>query len=242
MAFPNIVFGSDGDQYVTGTTQTADVSTKLVLADGRAFRYALAGAVALVAGDVIQAPVPVTNHVLQTLSVAAVAGDKSVAVVLGATAATADQYKDGYLAIELGTGFGYTYQIATHAAVASAGTFTVPLRATVQVAIPTTANTVSLISNAYRSVIQAPITTLTGAVVGVAVKPAAISAYSWLQTHGPGTVTTIGTVVIGANAVSPTGTAAGACGPSGASTSTNIGRVMHVATTTNKSLIDLAID
>src|SRR5437773_6355886 len=57
--------------------------------DGRSFRYVLNGAVALVAGNVIQAPAQVANHLALT-PVAASIGDTSITVALGATAATAN--------------------------------------------------------------------------------------------------------------------------------------------------------
>src|SRR5437773_343778 len=63
---------------------------RMVTKDGRSFRYCLNGAVALVAGNVIQAAAQIPNHLALT-PVAASIGDTSITVALGATAATANQ-------------------------------------------------------------------------------------------------------------------------------------------------------
>ncbi len=235
-----IVAGGPGDQFKSQTFKAGHpLGNRMLFADGRVFRYAENAAVLLVAGDVIQSSAPVANHVLQT-PVAAAVGARSVDVVLGATAAVVDQYKDGYMNVPIGTGFGHVYTIKAHPPVASAGTFSVPLFEEVVVAIPATANSISLIANQYKGVIQSPVTTLTGPLVGVAPFALPASEFGWLQTVGPCPVTTKGTVVIGQNATLLV-TQAGSIGAGAADTSVIVGRVLNVATDTNKSLIDLHI-
>ena len=94
----NTIYGSDGDQFKTSTTQQLSFGQEMHFKDGRRFRYggALAGGTAIVVGKLYQAAIPVGDHVLQTASAAAV-GDTLVSLVLGATAVTVDQYRDGYL-------------------------------------------------------------------------------------------------------------------------------------------------
>lgn len=240
MSFPNIIFGSPGDQFVTGTTQVVEpVGSQLCLADGRKYRYALKSAAAAVAGDVQSSPASVANHDKMTPTAAAV-GAVAVTVALGATAVTADQYRDGYLAIEVGTGFGYVYAIASHAAVASAGSMVVPLREPVQVAIPATAVSTSLISSIWRLVVVAP-TTETGAIAGCAVKPIAASAFGWLQTRGIGSATCVASTVAGENLSIIT--TAGSLGPVAAGTTNVIAQAASVVVgATEKGTVYFCVD
>lgn len=262
MSFPNATPLSHGDQYKTYTYEPVPVGTVGILPDGRRFKFALAGVTALTVGKLMQAPVPIADHVLQTVAAAAVKAT-SIAMTLGATAIVADQYKDGLIAVELATntGFGYAYKIDTHPLVALSGVFTVPLAGSVgaipigatgvmiagdeavQVAIATTANSVSLIAHPCRLVVVCA-TALTAQPVGVTVGPIAAGAYGWLQTWGPAMVLTDTTVVVGAPVINSANTA-GAVMPPPTSTSAAlkpfIGRVIHVAVTTAYSLIDLQI-
>jgi phage baseplate assembly protein gpV len=141
-----VIEGSEGDQFAVHSTQSLNLGQEMRFIDGRRFRYARAGAVAVVPGKLYQAPIPVAAHVLQTAAAAAV-GARTVALTLGATATTADQYRDGYLVVDLSTntGFGYMYQIGAHPVIDASSVFNVPLRSPVQVAIATTANSISLV-------------------------------------------------------------------------------------------------
>lgn len=203
MSFANVIYGTDGDQYTVSaaaaiTQNSPQVGDQLVLQDGRAFRWGQAGAVAVVVGKLYQAAIPVTNHVLQTPT-AAVVGAKSVVIpAFGATAITANQYQNGFLTIDLvgNTGFGYAYGIDTHGPVAASGSFTVPLKSSVQVAIAATANSVSLVPNRHAGVILAVATTPTAEVAGVSVKPIAIGSFGWIQTKGVVQCLTVTPVVV----------------------------------------------
>lgn len=249
MAFPNIMFGPLQERFnMYGTTDRQGHYAGQILntEDGRQFRWAKNGAATLVAGDLLQAPARITNHISQTPATAGIIGDTSLSVTLGATAMTADQYRDGYLLIGLGTGFGYAYTLDSHGAVGSAAATGTTLQfkrgESLQVAVPTTANSVSFVQSPYVGVIQAPVTTLTAMLVGVAIKPLVANAWGWIQTKGPAAVTTSGTLIIG----NPAGyiAVAGAFGPLPTTFvadmgTQRLGTVMHVATTTNKSLVFL---
>jgi len=239
MGFPMVIYGTPGDQYAVHSAGQNNLNTMLILGDGRAFRYGSKGTTTAVAGDVQSSRALDANHILQTPSAAAAVGASSVSVTLGATAAVINLYADGYLAIELGTGFGYNYTIASHAAVASAGVLTAVLQDTVQVPIPTTANTVSFVANRCASVVVAP-TTETGTLAGVAVKPLTAGQFGYFQTKGAATVTAVGTIVNGETVAVIT--TAGAVGPAAAVTTNLVGIAMHTASATNKAVIDLSID
>jgi len=237
MSFPNIIFGTTGDQFRTTTAQEVEpVGTQLVLGDGRKFRYARKDTAAAVAGDIQSAPAAVANHTAQT-PVAAVVGDRSISTALGAST-TADQYRDGYICIELGTGFGYTYSIPTHGVIATGGA--VPINETVQVAIPATAASVSLVSSVYRTCVVAP-TTETGMIAGSAVKPIAASAYGWLQTRGMANCTVVASTVAG-ECLSII-TTAGSLGPVAAGSTVVIAvAATTVVAATNKGTVYLVVD
>lgn len=249
MGFPNIIFGADGQQFAVDADPAADqgspsVGDQMIFDDGRKFRYSSAGAVAVVVGKLYQAPIPVPNHVLQTAAAAAV-GATSVALTLGATAATANQYHNGMLVVDLAsnTGFGYGYGIGHHPAVASAGVFTVPLKSTVQVAIAATANSVSLVPNTHQGVILAVATNPTARIAGVSVKPLPIGDFGWIQTRGPCMCLGTGTLVIGTTVIPSSTTGAVIAQVTAVSlTVPQVGVVIRVATTTDYSTIYLEID
>jgi hypothetical protein len=182
--------------------------------DGRTFRYSRADpSTAVVVAKCYQAAVPAADnvHALITPSAAAV-GDRTVTVAIGATAIAADVFRDGYLTVDLvgNTGFGYLYKIGPHGDVAASGTFIVPLAGgTVQVAIATTASSVSLVRNPYADIVLTAATAPTAMVVGVSVKPIPVSQFGWIQVTGNCMCLTEGTVVIGQQLI-PAVTATGA--------------------------------
>jgi hypothetical protein len=179
---------------------------------------------------------------LQTAAAAA-AGARSVALTLGGTAVAADEYRDGYLVVDLttNTGFGHLYQINTHGAVASSGVFNIPLRGPVQVEISTAANSCSLIPNNYSGVILAIATTPTATLAGVAAGPIPIGQFGWVQVAGickclgvtpiaaTGTYCMVGTTT---GAVIAQSTAVSATVP-------NVGQVLQGVVTASYSTINL---
>jgi hypothetical protein len=209
------------DLWSSSATQRHQLGSRFVTADGRVFRYCKAGASNLVVGNVIQAPAQDTAH--QQLTPAATAiGARQIVAALGASAAAENLYAEGWAIIDTTPGLGYAYPIAGHAAVASSGNITLnlPSDSLVQVAL-TTSSRVSLQRNPYAGVIQSPVTTLTGAVVGVAVYPITAAQYGWIQTHGPGAVLIAGTPGVGLAVVVP-GTAAGCVVVDGAASATKV--------------------
>jgi hypothetical protein len=207
--------------FSSSATQEHNLGERFTTSDGRVFRYCKAGAAALVVGNVIQAPAEIANH-QQLTPVAAAVGAVQIVAALGATAATANQYAGGWAIIDTTPGLGYAYPISGHAAVDASGNITLNLErdSPIQVALTTTSR-VSLQANPYNGVIQAPVTTLTGAVVGAAVYPIAIGEYGWLQTHGPGALLIGGTPGPGTAIVSP-GTSAGMAVVDGAAAATKV--------------------
>lgn len=230
------------DPHYAGAAQLLPIGSKLTLADGRIFRYALNGATGLAVGVVAQAAVPLTNHRNMDVTAGTVAGDTEITVTLGATAVTENQYANGYVHIDAGTGNGHTYQIKSHPAADSAATLKLTLWDPLVLAIASGKATIT--PNRYRAVVVTPVTTATAARVGVTPRAITAAHYGWLQTWGPASVLTVGTLVIGDHCVSPTGTSAGAVGPQNSTLAvkeTVVGDVLSVNATTTHSLIDLRI-
>lgn len=213
-------------------TSPGQLGARGVTADGRVFRLAKTGGVALVAGNMIQAPAQITVH-QQLTPVAAAIGATTVVATLGAAAAAENLYAGGFAIIDTTPGNGYAYSVSGHAAVASSGVITLTLAEPLKVAL-TTSSRVSLQQNPYNGVIQVPVTTATGVVVGCAMAPAAISEWTWLQTWGPAPVLIAGTPAVNA-AVSSPGSAAGAVIVDDAATAVNVVGKMMVTGVTGKN-------
>jgi hypothetical protein len=195
---------------VASTTQQHVLGEKAVSSDGRTFRYVKAGAVALVPGNVIQSPAIVANHVNLTPTAAVAVGATTVTLTLGATAVTANQYSGGYLTVEIGTtGAGQTLLIKSHPAASGSATLVVTLEDPFVTATSGTV-TMSLVQNNYNGVIQAPITTLTGTPVGVALFPIAAGSFGWIVSRGITGVLADGVITVGTVACAVPSAAAGA--------------------------------
>jgi hypothetical protein len=182
------------------------LGTQLVLVDGRKYRFALNGGATLVVGDVIStAAIVATDQSMQ--ATAAAVGDRSITFTHGAATSVINRFAEGYATVSLAPGAGQVYPIASHAALTSGGADVVYLQAghAVRVALTTTSD-ISLLLNAYAMVIQLA-ATISGAPVGVAVSAPTSGQFCFLQTKGPASVLTEGTVVIGAAAVGDTATA-----------------------------------
>lgn len=187
---------------------------------GRYFRYVKAGASALVAGNVIQAPAQITTHDQLTPAAAAI-GATQITVTLDATNdATENYYAGGQAVIDTTPGEGYSYPITGHPLIAALASGVFKLGLPIQVAL-TTSSRVTLVPNRFRGVIQSPVTTLTGAVVGVAVFPIAAAEFGWIGVGGVHGTLVKGTPGVGLAVVVP-GTVAGCVVVDGAASETEV--------------------
>jgi hypothetical protein len=193
---------------VNKTAAQTTLGTIRDLAAGRQIVYAKIGAAAVSACDVLQSIAPVANHQACAVVGTASVGAKQLTITLGATAAAADLYQDGFLAVISGTGAGYSYMIDYHRSAASAGNLTVYLKDGLEAAVISTTVT-SLIPNKYAGVIETILSAATNKIVGVALCTGAINSFSWLGKKGPFLCNKTGDAVVNGNQVS-TGSAAGA--------------------------------
>ena len=198
MAFLNYVGLDYGDELATSTTESRGVTigTKGLMPDGRVFRYSYAGE-AITAGLICQNSLAIANHDMDLVTAATAAGSSTIAVTLGGTAVTKNQYKGGTIYVNDGAGEGQSFRIGAHAAVDSSGTFTVPLegRQTVKTAL-TAASLCGVKANPYNGTLIYN-TTPDGIPTGFTCTDVASGAYFWQQTYGDGTALVNGTVVLG---------------------------------------------
>lgn len=175
--------------------------------DGRGYRYARAGATTLDPGKLAVNADLVANHTNIVVAAAVAVGAVKVTATLGATAATADQYRDGFLTVNDAAGEGITYRISGHPSAGSAGVISVNLAEPVEVAL-TTSSEVTLKKNPYADVVISA-TDQADQAVGVPNVSITNAYCGWLQTKGEcavladeavtkGLALTIGTGVAGA--------------------------------------------
>lgn len=192
--------------YVAGqaTDNGLMLGAKFVDQSGKAYRWALNGATAMVPGKLYQAPAEITDHQGLTPAAAAI-GATQVTVALGATAATANQYSQGYLVVTVTPGQGYRYRISANPAAALSTSMVVTLEDPILVAL-TTSSRVDLVLNEYSGVIVNP-STASSCPVGAAIYPVAASTYGWVQTGGVASLLADGAVVVGTNVCASNATA-----------------------------------
>lgn len=224
--------------FSSSATQQAELGARAVAPDGRVFRYVKAGGTALVPGKLQQSSAIVANHQNVAVASAAAIGATSVTVTLGATAATANQYANGFLIINDVTGEGHTYKIKSNPAADSAATLTVTLEDAIVVAL-TTSSEACLIANPYNGVIVNP-TTPTASPVGVAIYPVAASEFGWIQTKGVVSCLADGAITVGLG-IAPSQSVAGAVKAT-ATTLDNIGRAFQAGVDTEYRTVFLSLD
>lgn len=219
---------------ISVTTAQTQLGALATTGDGRYFRYALAGATALVPGTLQQGPAETTAH--ERLAMAAAAVGATSLTTTASITVTANQYTGGYAMVAVTPGIGQMFQIGTHPATTSAAlTFNIvdPV-----ITALTTSSTVSLVANPYAGVIINP-TTATGTIAGVAVAATPIAGYGWIQTKGPSNVLAQGTVVVGEEVAASSTTAGCVVATSGVLAS--VGVAMQGITATQNGPIFLNI-
>ena len=233
--------------FTSGTTSITDalgndipLGSVLYYGD-RVFRYGKVGGVALTAGKLVQTIVGTkADHqdLAPTANVAA--GEYAISVETAGTDLTLNQYAGGYLYVNDGAGQGQCLKIKSNPVHDHSDDPSVVITCHDALATAiTTSSKVSLMSDPWSGLVVAPAAE-TGAVMGVPVVDMALSAYGWFQTYGPAAVLTVGTLVLGHNAVR-SATVAGGVAPATSDILDIVGTVMLVDVTTDYSLIKLNI-
>ena len=212
MSFPAVLYGHEGEQFNSTTDQRWPLGTKMILQDGREYRYARNGAGAATAGSLFQAEVPDANF--DTLAVptatatAGTAGTRKVLATLPANAITKDLWKEGYAVTEAaaGAGEGYAYKITGHPASAGSEDVTFDLATPIKHTL-NTSDKLTFMSHPCDRVIIHP-APRTAQLVGVAAGAIAASSFGWFAVNGPQPCLIVGTAVIGGGMIA-TGTVTG---------------------------------
>lgn len=197
------ILGQPQDLFVSTSKQQADLGALMTTGDGNFYRYALNGASALVTGNLLQSAAQIADHkqLSPTAAVSATIQSNTgtaasltvfpntypqVTVTLGATAATANYYANGWLVVSKDSGSGGLegpkYQIESHPAASASATLALSLGDGIFNDITTSA-LIDLVANPYSGVVANP-TTATGIPVGVAVYPMTAAYYGWVQVAG----------------------------------------------------------
>jgi len=175
-----------------------------MMADGRTYQFSGIDSTGLASGQLAVAEADADNHV--DLSVAAAAiGAKEVTVTLGATAATADQYAEGYLNVRDGTGEGHYYKIQGHPAADASATLKIRLYNPIEVAL--VASGTSQVDLAKHPAKDCGRSATLAKAVGVSNIVFAASTYGWLQKTGYCSVISDGTPAKNQRVIQSNGTA-----------------------------------
>lgn len=206
---------TDQDIRTTSTTQGGEQLGQLAgTPDGRLFRYGLNGTgsgTALAPGKLAQVATAVANHTNRT-GVTTVAGQSVVTFAVGATAVTSNQYAQGYLVVNAGTGLGQTLLISGNTSAASSGSPSVNLSDEIITATLASDSKFSLVPHPYSAcIINA--STLGAGAAGVPLLSVPDASYAWFQTGGTASVLSdAGAAAIGAP-ITYSDDTAGAVGP-----------------------------
>lgn len=172
----------------TETSQSADLGTVYRQhSTGRCYRYSENGGTAADPGKLMVNATQAANHLNMSFTTAPAAGDQFVEVTLGATAVTADDYRDGFVVIQDGTGEGILHPLASHGAYDASATgarFDLAAGEQIQVAGATSESNVDLIKSLYKDVVIS-VADQADNPVGVYNVSVAANAYGMIQTWGP---------------------------------------------------------
>lgn len=225
-------------KYALGASFTAD--------DGRVWHYAKVGAVAIAAGELQQsAAFAGSTATVQTdiTPTAAAIGATTVVATLATDAAVKDLFADGWCSVSDGgaaIGQGEYYKIVGNKAAGAGAAMTFTLNRPLVTAW-TSSTRLALSTNLYKSVIQVPVTTVTGFAVGVPNIAMDIGYYGWLQTWGWCNVLIKTALTMGTNVVLDVA-AAGSLGVfDGALINCTLGHAGVVVATTDSGLVYLQI-
>ncbi len=241
--------GNETESYRTTTAangeQTPSVGAKMVIEDGRTFRWAENGGVAAVNARIFMSIAPVAAHLDE--AVATMAAGATVLTAVGSTGVNpaADLFKNGYLFVTEVAQLDPVHRIKSNTLSVS-NVLTITLYNPLLDAIGTN-ETVTYVENPFRDIVVGLATAYTAPPVGVIGTAIALDAYGWIATGGPAKVLGEDTLIIGKQASLSTTSDAGACVswvPETDTTVNNmpIGMVMVVQADTEKSIIFLKLE
>jgi hypothetical protein len=230
--------------YKTNSIADHQIGRKWVTEDGDIYRYAQAGGSNISKGKLQVCPAPKTNHHNVAWASGGAIGAKTVTVTLGATAAVADEYAEGYLVVNDATGEGTRYKITGHPAAESAATLQLTLATPVIGTALVSGSEFELSHNPWNGVVEAAVEERQPA--GVPLVNVTAGDYCWLLTRGVTGVLRGAATDLGA-LLTQHGSTAGAVTPASDTYSTavdmfSVGRSKVAGTDTEYNSVELAID
>ncbi len=219
MSLPNIIHGGEQQSFLVNTSAEGrgmtPIGSKMVIEDGRTYRWAHVGVGPTVVGHFWQAELwdkaKWGSENVGTITAAQIAAGHTVITEVDSTTSdlVANVLKEGYVQFDDAVGRNPLYKIVSNTAITNgddAGTITI---GSVLVDNVLAAETISYIKNTYQDVIQCP-APLTAAPAGVAVSVIADEGFGWLCTGGPVRAFDVGgSMVLGEACVSSATTAGG---------------------------------
>lgn len=175
---------SPSTPFEISSTQQVELGAKYAQdSTGRVWHYSKAGAGTLARGKINVAATQDAQRVNLSFAVAPAIGDKKVSVTIGTGNATANDYKDGWLVVQDGTGEGRAYPIEGHDAITASTAGWFYLKEAIDTAGALAEANVDLIKNHYDGVVVS-VADQADPVVGVNNVSITATYYGWEQTWG----------------------------------------------------------
>ena len=239
----NVILGSDGIAirqgiYEEKSTQETDLGRFIDFEDGRRFRYCKASG-AITKAHMCQCAAMDSDHtdVVQTgygLSI----GDKDDLSVLLTAAPTVNEYADGYLICNLGTGLGQMYKIKKNTAAYAPCKIWLYDKIITAIAA---ASEITLVKNRYLDVVVS-LASATGTPIGVPLITITTGGYYfWAQTRGSCPLVTDAALTVG-DKVEQGQNDTGSCQPVSGDTPPIFGTVVYPGNTEEYAVIDLHLE
>ncbi len=249
MAFPRVMNGNETESYRTTTAadgeSTPSVGAKMVIEDGRTFRWVENGGVAAVNARIFMSVAPATDFLDEAVDV--IAAGQTILTGVSATGSNpaADLFKNGYLFVTELAQLDPVHRIKSNTLSVS-NVLTITLYNPLLDGIAD-AEQVTYVENPFRDIVIGLATAYTAPPVGVIGTAIALDAYGWIATGGPAKVLDEDTLIIGKQAGLSTTTDNGAAitwVPETDTTVNNmpIGMVMLVEGNEKKSIVFLKLE
>ncbi len=193
--FPKNTFGSEDEAHRTYSVERNPVGMKMIVEDGRTFRFCENGSGAAVAAMLFQSLVPTTATKGEAIGIIAAGEVDMLASGATGTAQAENLHNRGYFMVVEAAQLDPVHQIFKQNAIAAGGTGTITLESPLIDDIAT-GETITYVQNPWRNVLIHP-SPPTALIVGVVVRAIAADEYGWLATSGPTKVLTDGTILIG---------------------------------------------
>lgn len=165
---------------------------------GRVWKYARAGASNIARGVMTVSADQDAQRVNLSFAVAPAVGDRTVSVTIGTGNAALNDYQDGWLVVQDGTGEGRAYPIEGHEAITASTAGDFILKEAIDTAGALAEVNVDLVKNRYDDIVIGPGSDNLDVAAGVPTVALTTLYYGWSQVWGPASVWQDETAGVGA--------------------------------------------